>query len=482
MIGRTATAHYWGKLADIYGRRVVLMTSLIGSGFACLWFGMTDSYGGWKGAVVARGVIGGWNSIVGVTKTLATEVAYFDVYSNDCRSTQIEQCNQTMCTTQHVRVRISDDDENHDEQRHDEQQKQESRIVGMVMSMRAWGFLIAPAIAGYLADPLMVREKGAASSNNLFTQMLQSYPYLLPNLLGALLCWITAVAVFWVIPETLEDCKSIRSAIHELLEQVQKVSSFTQQPSVCHNVNYGSFEENCELNSSTNCERHELDEASKTTIHSIWSRRKTRNHLMAYWLYSFVIICIDEAFPLYCISRNNGLGQLSESDIGTILSIAGLVFAVGQFPVYTWIVDRFGIHGSLSFGCLWGVLPISFIPFAALTARFNCRYFEFTEGFIALVLGLTKIFQSAFFSGITVATNRTVPKKMRSSMNGFGGMGAGGAKALGPLLAGYWMAMCLSWDSESNLYGSVIAFLGMGSLSLPLLLSLQLLEESDNAC
>ena len=32
MIGRTSTAHFWGRLADIYGRRIVLMVSLTGSG------------------------------------------------------------------------------------------------------------------------------------------------------------------------------------------------------------------------------------------------------------------------------------------------------------------------------------------------------------------------------------------------------------------------------------------------------------------
>jgi MFS family permease len=99
MIGRTITAHYWGRLADIYGRRMVLMTSLIGSGLACIWFGMTATYGGLFGAVMARGVIGAWNSIVGVTKTLASELAYFEFHNE----VQLHDAN----TDRHKRLELS---------------------------------------------------------------------------------------------------------------------------------------------------------------------------------------------------------------------------------------------------------------------------------------------------------------------------------------------------------------------------------------
>ena len=100
---------------------------------------------------------------------------------------------------------------------------------------------------------------------------------------------------------------------------------------------------------------------------------------------------------------------MPESDIGAILSIAGLIFVAGQFHTYTRIVYRYGVYGSLSFGCWAGVLLISLIPCAALIARYSSQ--RGVEIYIAILMGLTKIFQSAFFSGITVATIRTVPKK-----------------------------------------------------------------------
>ena len=75
MIGRTVSAHLWGLLADIYGRRFVIILSLIGSGAASLWFGLTDSY---NQALMARFMTGAWSSIVGVSKTVATELALSD--------------------------------------------------------------------------------------------------------------------------------------------------------------------------------------------------------------------------------------------------------------------------------------------------------------------------------------------------------------------------------------------------------------------
>ena len=428
------------------------MASLIGSGCASIWFGMTSTYSGLGGAIIARGVIGGWNSIVGVTKTLATELAYHDF-----------------------------GDESHQDDEHNDQHKQETRIVGLIMSMRAWGYLVAPAMAGYLADPLMVRENKLghdvqSNSNEVFTQLLQSFPYLLPNLLGTILCWLTAIAVFSIVPETLENCQSIKFTRAPCK---RKCAQSTQQ-SIYISGTYGSLENVCDdedENDNTNCCWDRNEESNETSIRSIWSRRNTRNHLIAYWLYSFVVISIDEAFPLFCIARNNGLGQFSESDIGAILSIAGLIFAIGQFHTYSWIVDRFGVYGSLSFGCWAGVLPISLIPCAALIAHYGNQIG--VEIYTAVLMGLAKIFQSAFFSGITVATNRTVPKEMRSSMNGFGGVGAGAAKALGPILAGYWMARCLSHDIDGKTYyGSVLAFVGLSCLSLPIARILHFLEQS----
>lgn len=68
--------------------------------------------------------------------------------------------------------------------------------------------------------------------------------------------------------------------------------------------------------------------------------------------------------------------------------------------------------------------------------------------------------------------------------NGVGGAGAGIAKAIGPLLVGFWMAYCLSWDAIDNEnpsmpIGSFVAFTGLACLGILLLAMLPLLKNGD---
>ena len=81
------------------------------------------------------------------------------------------------------------------------------------------------------------------------------------------------------------------------------------------------------------------------------------------------------------------------------------------------------------------------IPLASIFADIESHVSMF---YLALLLGITKIFQSVFFSSVTILTNRTVPIDLRSIMNGVGGMGAGISKAIGPILAGMSEIMILS--------------------------------------
>ena len=457
MIGRTVTAHLWGTMADVYGRRVTMISSLVGSGLASLWFGITTSY---SEAIIARGMIGALNSIVGVSKTVATELAFHDDF--DCIISSNENATEGS-------------EQNH----HQDREQLETQIVGRVISMRAYGFLIAPAVAGFLADPLDIREKGLEHIESvegsvmkiLYYKVLSKYPYLLPNLLGAILCWISAMAVYLCIPETKPIHKSAKRIVRDFIQSSQNSSEQESQEAASiylktednslsqqHPQHYESISNDGKCDSSV----------SPISLKTLWSRIRTRNHLIAYWLYSLVVINIDEAFPLYCISRNTGLGGLQEKDIGKILSASGVIFAIGQYKVYIKLCDTAGIYDSLLWAVYLGVLPVALFPLASLTVSKWWSMF-----YLALLSGITKVFQSAFFSSITVATNRTVPAEMRSRMNALGSIGAGMSKAFGPLVVGAWMAFCLSLDTENenerNIIsvpiGSLLAWFGIALVS-----------------
>jgi hypothetical protein len=215
------------------------------------------------------------------------------------------------------------------------------------------GFLVAPALAGFIADPLNVRTHDHTSediinegvAHRVSHRLLETYPYLLPNLLGAILCWLSALAVYFCLPETLPECSSISSmgkdfcnwvsgCIFTVREKIIPVIGVRDEAGAHRSisaVSYGSLE-----GSSSVVDEEQQCQVGKQSLHkavsSVLSRPNTRYHLLAYWYYSLVIIAIDEAFPLFCISRHKIKHGLSEAEIGGILSFSGLIFSLTQYP------------------------------------------------------------------------------------------------------------------------------------------------------
>ena len=108
------------------------------------------------------------------------------------------------------------------------------------------------------------------------------------------------------------------------------------------------------------------------TISSLWSQRNTRNHMIIFWLSSFVSTTVDEGFPLFCISKAGGLG-LSEKTIGKILSLCGLIFAISQYFVFTTLVTNLGLYGSIRLSSTIMGPMVALIPISVWINRNNAQ-------------------------------------------------------------------------------------------------------------
>jgi Major Facilitator Superfamily len=108
------------------------------------------------------------------------------------------------------------------------------------------------------------------------------------------------------------------------------------------------------------------------TISSLWSQRNTRNHMIVFWLSSFVSTTVDEGFPLFCISKAGGLG-LSEKTIGKILSLCGLIFAISQYVVFTTLVSNLGLYGSIRLSSTIMGPMVTLIPISVWINRLNAQ-------------------------------------------------------------------------------------------------------------
>lgn len=85
--------------------------------------------------------------------------------------------------------------------------KRETRAMGIVMAMWGWGFFVCPAIAGTVAEPTRQYadwwEHQQGGNSGWMFQFLDTFPFILPNLIGALTCLVSMLLVALFVPETL---------------------------------------------------------------------------------------------------------------------------------------------------------------------------------------------------------------------------------------------------------------------------------------
>jgi MFS family permease len=386
------------------------------------------------------------------------------------------------------------------------------------MGMWGWGFLFSPALSGILAEPL---RQYPNSVPGVFEDFLVRFPFILPNLLSAVFCSMAVLGVHYCVPETLP---SPRHPVHIPLDafswvknrvgaicdvfclaeasgQSQEVSALlgddsrtkeemTQQYDAVAVTTTGGGDlessndtirqsrmlhtESCSMLSTAppgkSVRREdasaETDAAPRdATVLSLWSQRNTRNHLIVNWVYSFVDMALEEAFPLYCISRKSGLG-LSEATIGKLLSSSGLIFAISQYFIYSYLVDRVGLKRSIQIaatlsGPLLILLPISrHLNHRASEDSLTWSAFVF----LSILLACYRVFSICFFSSITISSNRTVLASHRGTMNGLYMLGQSVTKGLGPIFAGALVSFSTSSGIVAPAFGGVVIYSVLGLL------------------
>lgn len=200
-------------------------------------------------------------------------------------------------------------------------------------------------MGGFFAEPLTqypnaqwLRELG------IFTQVMEMYPFLLPNVVVAIFCLLSAAAVTFFLEETLPESQRMEwrpGCIGQDLADSLTTYWSNITACCCPPLPLSTASATCEestwllTNGNNNNSHHQQD---TPPLPPIWSRFITRKHLIAHWIFSFVVAALDEAFPLFCLSTVGGLA-LTEVSIGQLLSLAGVFFAVFHYCIYA---GRFG--------------------------------------------------------------------------------------------------------------------------------------------
>ncbi|KAG7369034.1 major facilitator superfamily transporter [Nitzschia inconspicua] len=155
MVGRGCSSYFWGQFADIYGRKVVLVIALVTCSIGSLLFGLSTSY---AMAVTVRVLMGLGNGSFIAARTASSELA---------------KGNKTL----------------------------EAKGVGVLMSMVGYGMLIAPAVGGFLSEPLQQHPDNAWFQK--YAGIFGRFPFLLPNLLASILAMLSLFIVLLCVEETL---------------------------------------------------------------------------------------------------------------------------------------------------------------------------------------------------------------------------------------------------------------------------------------
>jgi len=179
-VGAFFSSNFWGIAADTNGRKPVIVICLFGTAVCTLCFGFSFNI---YWAIVSRFLVGVFNGIIGTTKAILGDVS---------------------------------DDSN--------------QAVGLALLSVGWGsgLLLGPTIGGHLSEPAEKFAFFTAKELKLF----ESYPYLLPNMISALACFLMFVITLVYLPET----KNTRSANLSVVsvEHASSVLAATSKPSIIH--------------------------------------------------------------------------------------------------------------------------------------------------------------------------------------------------------------------------------------------------------
>ncbi|CAM6033384.1 unnamed protein product, partial [Sphagnum compactum] len=149
LVGRALTAVHWGIAADKYGRKPVMVLSLISVIVFHTLFGLSKNF--WV-ALATRFLLGGFNGMHGAVKAYISEIS-----------------------------------------------NQQHQALGISMVGTSWGLalIIGPALGGYLSQPAL-KYPSVFGEGSLFAR----YPYFLPSLCNTVLA-TGALCIIIQLPETL---------------------------------------------------------------------------------------------------------------------------------------------------------------------------------------------------------------------------------------------------------------------------------------
>ena len=440
-LGRCLGFLPWKVVRKSLGEKYALVLSLGLTGLASLWVGLCTNF---SGALLARLVQGLSNCVSGSVKRAAVNARH--------------NRNHEMM----LRTNSSESSLTHDV-------VYDANPEALVLAVMWWGTAIGPIIGGLLSDPgflgIVFRWKDSPFA------WYQTHPYLLSNGFSAILCWISMISV--AITSQHLPPKNVglnKEGEFRSLLTPPSTKGYDDAPIMIESKRLWDF------------------------FRTLWkTNQDAKKHLVAYWAFSFVTVCIDEALPLFVITSidSTGLG-LSEGRVGLLLSASGFLVALSHHAALDNFINtgngsKDGMYRVLSTCAFLANLPVVLVPLSLILNSCGNRntllgLTPWSFLYLVLIFALLRGSGAIFFDIIGIKTGRTLKVDHKNEVARIMTMGALLVRSISPIVAGalvsYFMApLTPSRKVTSPLFSSwmvwVVIGLGFGQVTgiLTILLS-----------
>ncbi|POR38441.1 Putative membrane protein [Tolypocladium paradoxum] len=403
----------WGRAADRFGRKPILICGLLSTMICFIVWGMSTSL---TMAITVRAILGAGNGNVGIIRTMVAEMV--------------------------------------------PEKELQARAFSIMPLVWSLGSVVGPAFGGFLAQP-------ARQYPDLFgsIEYFKRFPYALPNLVATFFFLISATSAILFLKETLA---SKRERQDWGLLVGQRVSrAFTKSPR--HGNRRPSFvdgEATAPLLPSELQSNKSTANLPAPGMKEVFTRQTVVN-LVSYTFLALHSVAYDQnisVFLNYPVVKhtpdntrlpfyfNGGFG-LKPGKIGTIFTVYGITCGLIQFLLYAPLVNRYGVLRCYKVCSV--VLPFVYLvtPYTSLLPTEATR----VAAILAVMLVKAVSIIIAFPSITILLTNSCTSLRVLGTLNGFATSFSGFGRAVGPASTG----IAFSWGADNGYIVSAYFYLGI---------------------
>ncbi|KAG8533651.1 uncharacterized protein KY384_001392 [Bacidia gigantensis] len=400
-LSQAVTGVFWGRAADRFGRKPVIMCGMLGIMITSLLFGFSKTLS-W--AIASRSIAGACNGNVGTMRTMVAELV--------------------------------------------PQKELQPRAFSVMPLVWTIGSIFGPAFGGALAKPA-TRHPGLFGKSRFF----QQYPFALPNMIASLFFLVGLSVGILFLQETLESKKHRRDygrALGSLLLrpfQRKKVKSFLQEEQSSPMMKHSRDSSAATLTQDGDHQPAPLRLAPPTYREVFWYQSNL--NLLTYALLAMHSIAYDQLLPIFMhyprrtdrssdpdqqlpFKFTGGFG-IDSDRIGLIFMLYAVIGCFIQFAIFPVLARRWGVLNCLKLVVIMFPLVYVATPFTALLPT------QISQQIGLFVIMMFKCWAAIFAFPCTtiLLTNSAKSLRILGTLNGFAVSLSALGRAAGPATGGW---------------------------------------------